>query len=345
MRVDVRRRDDTGRVDGLQLFGVGEDVRQLLCEDLFFFLRQLQMCERGNALDVGDRQRRGHVMDGTTPKYHDSMPHVRRAAVAGSWYPDDPARLVAELDDHLAMAVVQQETPPRAIVAPHAGLMYSGPVAAYAYNAARTSRATAVILVGPSHYVPFAGVSIWPSGAWETPLGPIQVDADLARAIQSASDRVVEMDEAHAREHSLELQLPFLAHLMPGVPIVPMVMGHQTHATAFALSDAVARAVRGSGKEVLLVASSDLSHYEDARVAARLDGVVMDRVAAMDAEGLMQALEVEPRHACGGGPIVAVIDAATKLGASTARILRYADSGDVSGDKSSVVGYMAASLW
>ena len=112
------------------------------------------------------------------------MAHVRRAAVAGSWYPDDPARLVAELDDHLAMAVVQQETPPRAIVAPHAGLMYSGPVAAYAYNAARTSRATAVILVGPSHYVPFAGVSIWPSGAWETPLGPIQVDADLARAIR-----------------------------------------------------------------------------------------------------------------------------------------------------------------
>jgi AmmeMemoRadiSam system protein B len=155
----------------------------------------------------------------------------------------------------------------------------------------------------------------------------------------------VELAAAHAREHSLEMQLPFLAHLMPDVPIVPMVMGHQTRQTAFALGRAVADAVRATGRNVVLVASSDLSHYEDARVAARLDAVVIERVAALDADGLMQALELEPRHACGGGPMVAVLDAATRLGASTARVLRYADSGDVSGDKSSVVGYMAAAVW
>jgi MEMO1 family protein len=139
--------------------------------------------------------------------------------------------------------------------------------------------------------------------------------------------------------------LPFLAHLLPGVPIVPMVMGRQTSATSFALSNAIARAVEASGRDVLLIASSDLSHYEDASVAARLDGVVLDRVAAMDARGLMDALEREPRHACGGGPIVAVLDAAARLGAAQARVLNYADSGDVSGDKSSVVGYMAAAIW
>jgi hypothetical protein len=273
------------------------------------------------------------------------MPHVRRAAVAGTWYPDDPVRLVAELDAHLASVDVVPSLTPRALVAPHAGLMYSGPVGAYSYSAARGARPSAIVLVGPSHFVPFEGVSIWPDGAWETPLGPIQVDEELASRITKASDAIVEMPSAHGREHSLEMQLPFLAHLLPGVPIVPMVMGRQTSATSFALSNAIARAVEASGRDVLLIASSDLSHYEDASVAARLDGVVLGRVAAMDAQGLMGALEREPRHACGGGPIVAVLDAATRLGASQARVLNYADSGDVSGDKSSVVGYMAAAIW
>jgi MEMO1 family protein len=281
----------------------------------------------------------------TTNPHNGCMPHVRRAAVAGTWYPGDPERLTGELEAYLANAAEPLGGRPRAIVAPHAGLMYSGPVAAYAYNAARGSRPDVVVLVGPSHFVPFAGVSIWPAGAWDTPLGQVQVDVDLARSIQKASDKVVEFDAAHAREHSLEMQLPFLAHLMPGVPIVPMVMGDQTRETAFALGTAVADAVAAAGKDALLVASSDLSHYEDARVAAKLDDVVIQRVAALDANGLMQALEREPRHACGGGPMVAVLDAAARLGASTANVLRYADSGDVSGDKSSVVGYMAAAIW
>jgi AmmeMemoRadiSam system protein B len=273
------------------------------------------------------------------------MAHVRRAAVAGTWYPDDPARLIAELDGHLALAGPDVDTAPRAIVAPHAGLKYSGPVAAYAYKAARLSHADVIVLVGPSHFVPFTGVSIWPRGEWQTPLGEIRVDEDLADAIQEASNVVVEMETAHGREHSLEMQLPFLAHLMPRAAIVPMVMGRQTAATVFALGEALATAIGASGKTVLLVASSDLSHYEDARVAARLDGVVIDRIEALDAGGLMRELEREPRHACGGGPMVSVIDAATRLGASSARVLRYADSGDVTGDKSSVVGYTAAAIW
>ena len=282
---------------------------------------------------------------GALAKYHGSMPHVRHAAVAGTWYPDDPNRLVAELDAHLAGASAVPDAVPRALVAPHAGLMYSGPVAAYAYNAARRARPAAIVLVGPSHFIPFEGVSIWPDGTWETPLGALHVDEELASRITAASDTIVEVPAAHGREHSLEMQLPFLAYLMPGVPIVPMVMGRQTHATSFALSAALAQAVRESRKEVLLIASSDLSHYEDATVAQRLDGVVLDCVGAMDARGLMRALEREPRHACGGGPMVAVLDAATQLGASTATVLRYGDSGDVSGDKSAVVGYMAAAIW
>ena len=143
------------------------------------------------------------------------------------------------------------------------------------------------------------------------------------------------------------MQLPFIAHLLPGVPIVPLVMGHQTRETAFALGDAIAPRGRGrdARRRVLLVASSDLSHYEDAATRRALDAVVIRHVEALDAEGLMDALEREPRHACGGGPMVAVLHAARQLGARGARVLRYADSGDVSGDKSSVVGYMAAAIW
>jgi AmmeMemoRadiSam system protein B len=223
--------------------------------------------------------------------------------------------------------------------------MYSGPVAGFSYRAAAHSGCASAVIVGPSHYVPFRGVSLWPEGSWETPLGAIQVDAALAGAIRAASDEIVELPAAHGREHSLELQLPFIARVLPGVPIVPLVMGHQTRRTAFALGEALARAIDDSGRRVLLVASSDLSHYEDAETAARLDAVVTSAIESFDPETLMRALEAEPRHACGGGPMVAVLDAARRLGATSARVLEHADSGDVSGDKSSVVGYMAAAIW
>jgi len=123
------------------------------------------------------------------------------------------------------------------------------------------------------------------------------------------------------------------------------VMGHQTRETAFALGAAIAQAIEAHAPDALLVASSDLSHYEDARTAASMDTVVMRHVEAVDPEGLMRTLEHEPRHACGGGPIVSVLHAARLLGAEQGRLLQYADSGDITGDKSSVVGYMAAAVW
>jgi AmmeMemoRadiSam system protein B len=227
--------------------------------------------------------------------------------------------------------------------------VYSGPVAAYAYSLVADCPHAAVVLVGPSHFVGFDGVSIWPRGAWDTPFGSVTVCVELAEALRSASPAIIEHPAAHGREHSLEMQLPFVARLLPGVPIVPLVMGYQRRETAFALGDALADAIAVFGRQhsgrVLLVASSDLSHYEDAATASRLDAVVLGRVAALDAGGLMDALEDEPRHACGGGPMVSVMRAATLLGATRAQVLRYADSGDVSGDKSSVVGYMAAAIW
>jgi AmmeMemoRadiSam system protein B len=269
--------------------------------------------------------------------------------VCGSWYPGAERPLADAVDAHLAAADLPAGgVCPRALIAPHAGLMYSGPVAAYAYSLVRRCRYAAVVLVGPSHFVGFRGVSIWPRGSWRTPLGELAVDTDLAAAIATESAEIIEAPEAHGREHSLEMQLPFVARLLPGVPIVPLVMGYQPRQTAFALGDALGRALAARPADaaaVLLVASSDLSHYEDAFTAARMDSVILQHVGRLDADGLMAALEQEPSHACGGGPMVSVLRAAVAGGATRAQVLRYADSGDVSGDKSSVVGYMAAAIW
>ena len=271
------------------------------------------------------------------------MGDVRRAAVAGTWYPGTHAALERAVDAHLASAASVNEECPRAIIAPHAGLMYSGPVAAHAYRLVRACAYDVVVLVGPSHFVGFPGVSVWPRGAWETPLGAVAVAEDVAASLAADRALVQVNPSAHAREHSLEMQLPFIGRVLPDVPIVPLVMGYQTRETAEQLGDALTRALRN--RRALLVASSDLSHYHDARRAASLDAVVLEHVEALDPDALMRALEQEPAHACGGGPMVAVLRAARALGATRARVLRYADSGDVSGDKDSVVGYMAAAIW
>jgi len=267
---------------------------------------------------------------------------IRRAALAGSWYPPTPDALGAEVDGHLAPAASECRGEVRAIVAPHAGLMYSGPVAAYAYSLLSGRRYDVAVLVGPSHFVGFDGVAVYGRGAFETPLGRVPVLEPCAAALALASPIVREHPGAHVREHSLEMQLPFLQRVLPGTPIVPLVMGYQTRETILDLAAALASVL--AGREALLVASTDLSHYQDAATAARLDGRVIDFVRALDPEGLLAALEAFPRHACGGGPLVSVMHAARGLGADAARILRYADSGDVSGDKTAVVGYLAAAL-
>ena len=267
---------------------------------------------------------------------------TRPAAVAGSWYPATAAALGREVERYLAEAPRGVTGSPLALVAPHAGLMYSGPVAAHAYRLLDGQSFDTAILVGPSHFVGFDGVAVWPRGEFATPFGSVPIDEAGVDAIMRASPLVRDHRAAHAREHSLEMQLPFLRSLQPAIRIVPLVMGHQTRATVDELAAALVRAF--SGRHVLLVASTDLSHYHDARTAAALDAEVIAFVRGFDADGLMLALERMPEHACGGGPLVAVLKAARALGARSTKILKYADSGDVSGDKSAVVGYLAAAV-
>jgi AmmeMemoRadiSam system protein B len=268
---------------------------------------------------------------------------VRRSPIAGSWYPGSPAALAAAVDGHLSTAATDDLAGDLvALIAPHAGLMYSGPVAAHAYRLLRGREFDVAVLVGPSHFVGFEGVAVYARGGFDTPFGVAVVDEACAADLIAASPIVRARPDAHAREHSLEMQLPFLQRLAPDLAIVPALVGYQSAATAEALADALAAVLRG--RRALVIASSDLSHYHAAADAARLDAVVIGCVERFDADGLQRALDERPEHACGGGPMVAVMRAAQTLGARDSVVLHYADSGDVSGDKQSVVGYMAAAL-
>lgn len=268
---------------------------------------------------------------------------IRRPAVAGSWYPASTASLAAAVDGYVAAA---NDGPPElgslvALIAPHAGLVYSGPVAAYAYRQLRHHAIDVAVLVGPSHFVGFDGVSIY-RGGFDSPFGIAEFDEACASAIAAATPIVGEHPSAHVREHSLEMQIPFLKRLAPQAKIVPLLMGWQEAETARALGEALGRALEG--RKAILIASTDLSHYHDAATAGKLDAVVIDHVSRFDPDGLQRTLDARPEHACGGGPAVAVMRAARLLGAHDAVILKYADSGDVSGDKSAVVGYLAAAF-
>lgn len=268
---------------------------------------------------------------------------LRSTAVAGSWYPASPSALAAAVDGYISHADDGPQPVDRlvALISPHAGLMYSGPVAAYAYRQLRKHPVDLIVLVGPSHFVGFDGVAIH-RGGFDTPLGPAEFDEAAAAAITSASAIVREHPTAHVREHSLEMQMPFIKRVAPNARIVALLMGWQDEETARTLGDVLGSAL--INRSALLVASTDLSHYQNAATAAALDAVVIDHVSRLDADGLQRALNVRPEHACGGGPTVAVMRAARQLGAKDSLVLKYGDSGDVSGDKSAVVGYLAAAI-
>jgi MEMO1 family protein len=271
------------------------------------------------------------------------MGDVRRAAMAGSWYPGTKGALTAAVEACLSQAG-RVRVPGRlvALISPHAGLTYSGPVAAHGYSLLKDTASRTVVLIGPAHRPDFEGVALFARGAWETPLGRVPVDDEVSELLLAGGHGILDRPEAHRREHSLEMQMPFLQYLVPDLRIVPLLMGSQSREAADALAQALTQAQ--AGRNVLLVASSDLSHYLTSEQAALRDAVVCAHVERFDADGLMDSLANEPNRACGGGPMVAVMKAARELGADRASLLRYADSGATSGDHARVVGYLSAAL-
>ncbi|MCE5282136.1 MAG: AmmeMemoRadiSam system protein B [Deltaproteobacteria bacterium] len=267
-----------------------------------------------------------------------TVPRVRRSAIAGSWYPGNPRRLREEIEGYFSRI---PEGPlggdPVGMVVPHAGYAYSGQVAAYAYRQVMGRAFDAVILIGPSHRQPFRGVSVYAGGGFETPLGVVPIDEGLAEGILANGRDVSDTPDLHAQEHSLEIQLPFLQVAFGAFSLVPLMMGDQGTETCRALAGAILRAV--GNRRVLIVGSSDLSHYHPYERALVLDRRALDHLERMDSEGLLQSLEAGLCEACGGGPAAVTMMAARGLGADRATLLKYANSGDVTGDRSGVVGY------
>jgi AmmeMemoRadiSam system protein B len=267
--------------------------------------------------------------------------NIRKSSLAGSWYPGNPNILRTSIDDFFQR--VPEELSPGNIVglvAPHAGYIYSGQVAAYAYKMLQGHVFDAVIVIGPSHRLPFRGISIYDRGGYETPLGAVLVDSSLADRIKSESRLVAAMPSAHLLEHSIEIQLPFLQYVLGEFSFVPLLMGSQDRKTCEDLAAAIVKAV--GRKKVLIVGSSDLSHFHSYDQALKLDALALGYLEKMDAEGFLKGLSEHQFEACGGGPAVVAMIAAARMGASSAKLLRYANSGDVTGDKQSVVGYGAA---
>jgi AmmeMemoRadiSam system protein B len=270
-------------------------------------------------------------------------PDVRPSPIAGQWYPGAPDRLRESIQSLLEGAVVEPvEGRLVGLVVPHAGHAYSGHVAAHAFRLLQGQNYDVVVIVGPNHRIarsdPFLVADY---GAYWTPLGEIAVDDEL---VDSLDARLGMSRIRRDEEHSLEIQLPFLQVVLDGpFRLLPVMLNDQSRAACRDLGEALADLLQA--REALLIASTDLSHFYDAETAAHLDRAVIDRIAAFDPDGLLDVLERGKGHACGGGPTAAVMLAARALGATHSEVLKYATSGDVTGDYRRVVGYAAAVMY
>ncbi len=270
--------------------------------------------------------------------------NLREPAVAGRFYEKTSQRLDRQLDACFAAAEpgCGAAIPFVGAVVPHAGLIYSGHVAASFYTQAELPRR--LFILCPNHTGQGHFAAIQPAGAWRTPLGDALIDSDLAQAVMTRTNLIQEDAVAHTREHSLEVQLPFLQRLRPDFRFVPLCLGAHRYDVAEEIGEAIAAAVAAAGEPVGIIASSDLNHYEDQPSTLRKDQIVIDRILALDPRGLWDAVDAFDVSMCGFIPTTTMLIAAKRLGASGASLLHHATSGDVSHDYAQVVGYASCSI-
>jgi len=268
----------------------------------------------------------------------------RPSILAGTWYSANREILKHDIEGRLERArKASVEGNLMGLLVPHAGHRYSGGIAASAYNLLRGKKIKKVIMIGPSHRVPFRGVSVNLQSAYQTPLGTVPVDQALAGRLIETNPEISWLPQAHAREHSLEIQLPFLQTVLKNFQIVPLVMGQQDYKTCHRLARSLISGL-DSKEGTLFLASTDLSHFHPAREAERLDRQFIGHISAYDTKGLSQSLASGYCEACGGGPAMTVMLAVKELGADRSVILDYAHSGHVTGDLRQVVGYLSAAF-
>ncbi len=266
---------------------------------------------------------------------------VRKPVVAGTFYPVHPERLQREVEAYLKRVTIDRSGEQIiALVAPHAGYIYSGPIAACAYRQVQGHRYDTVVVISPAHRDLFDYCSVFEGRGYETPLGLIEIDQELSAALAALPEiRLGHEGHLHTGEHSLEVHLPFIQVVQPGCRLVAVVMGRQDRESSHRLGLALAEAA--SGRQVLIVASSDLSHFHAQEHARKLDRHLVDSIERFDPDGLLETIHEHRAEACGYGPMAAAMFAARELGASRGENLCYGTSGDTSGDFTQVVGYTA----
>jgi AmmeMemoRadiSam system protein B len=260
---------------------------------------------------------------------------VRHPAVAGRFYPKDRETLHRDLQSYFPTQATP--TPALGCVAPHAGYVYSGAVAGAVFGTLDLPQR--IIVLCPNHTGRGRPLAIMSSGAWETPLGPVPIDSTLAEALKKRFPPLTEDADAHRSEHAIEVELPFIQSLRPDFRFVPIALGTGKFETLEKLGEAVADTLRAQDERILIVASSDMNHYENDAVTRIKDHKAIERMLALDARGLFDVVMKEEISMCGFGPAAVMLTATKRLGATSAELIKYATSGDVSGDHEMVVGY------
>jgi AmmeMemoRadiSam system protein B len=262
---------------------------------------------------------------------------LRLPAVSGRFYPSNPTELTALIRECVRADGNALPVRVKACLVPHAGYVYSGRVAGAVYT--RIAIPKKIVILGVRHYPRGENAAILSSGAWRTPLGDAAIDEPLAEVLRAACSLLREDSVAHSTEHSLEVQIPFLQVLQPGFTFVPVALGTVRFEDLVAVGEAVGRVLAASREEILLLTTSDLNHYENDATTRFKDRKAINRIRALDARGLYDTCRNEAISMCGLGPTVAMITALQSLGGTRAELVRYATSGDVSGDFGGVVGY------
>jgi len=269
---------------------------------------------------------------------------IRKAVVAGQFYEGTAVRLSAQIEAFLA-AAKPDKIPAgrvRALIVPHAGYIYSGPVAACAYKLVQGSDFETVVIIGPTHRYGFEGCSIYPEGGFETPLGVAEVDKSVAQALIKASGFSFD-PEAHSEEHSVEVQVPFVQKVLAKAKIVPIVMGYPDEQTIRVMAGALAKVLKD--RKALVIASTDMSHYLEKSKANALDADTIGLIQNLKTNSILKKVGRNENVLCGGGPVLSALFYVQKLGEAKVGILKYADSAQTTGDASAVVGYMAAAVY
>lgn len=271
------------------------------------------------------------------------MKNVREPQVAGMFYPSNPKELENQINGFINGIKVESEVHNvKGIVAPHAGYMYSGKTAAYAFKTIKNKNYKNVIVISPSHREYFRGISIFSGDAYSTPLGDIVVNKELRTRLVGYSDIIFEGLEGHREEHALEVQLPFLQIVLEDFNLIPIVIGDQNKEFVYGLANALADVIED---DTLIVASSDLSHFYTRGHAQKLDHRIAEHINNYNFEELQNDLEMKRCEACGGGGIVALMKALKMKNVLNSRVVAQSDSGDITGDENEVVGYLSAILY